>query len=59
MPQTDFDRAACEGKHRFETRTMADKVNTRPRHHKKDRHMQVYRCPVCRMWHIGTRSRTR
>ena len=57
--QQDFDQAACEGKHPFETKAVADKAHARKRHHKKDRHTQVYRCPVCRMWHIGTKNRTR
>lgn len=57
MPQTDFDRAACEGKIAFRDRTMAEKVIKRPHHHKRDINRQIYRCPVCRQWHIGRRTK--
>jgi hypothetical protein len=55
--QQDLERAACEGKQLYATRSLADQILKRPRGHKNPRVLQVYRCPHCRGRHIGKPAR--
>lgn len=55
-PQQFID-AMCLGKAPFETFSLAEDVVRRHRSKRKGRHLiKIYRCRVCRRWHImGTR----
>lgn len=50
---TDYQQIACEGKQRFDTRAMAEKVKNRSNRN-TDSARSTYRCMACGGWHIGT-----
>lgn len=46
----------CDGKHGFRERDFAEKVASRMHRGK----VMTYKCPICRLWHIGgTRKKRR
>lgn len=54
----EFAIASCMGKARFASHAAASRIQRR-RGRKRDNGLragQVYRCQVCRNWHIGRRS---
>jgi len=58
VPNTNPGEASaqCEGKWRFDSRSLANQVAQRSaRKHEDSRN--VYRCPHCGSWHIGTRTK--
>lgn len=56
--QSEHEAASCTGKVRFESHAAASKVQRRRgRSHDRDRKQgEVYRCHVCRGYHIGRKS---
>lgn len=54
----DVRNATCAGKHSFEDPNLARKVAHRAKN-KGARKMSVYKCPFCRMWHIGASESNR
>lgn len=54
VTEAELRSSSCDGKERFENRSLADKVarrNTRQRMHR-----EPYRCPHCQGFHLGTPS---
>ena len=45
----EYHDAACTGKHRFESRDMAESTIKNPRE------IHSYHCPDCKGWHVGSR----
>lgn len=43
----------CQGKHRFDSRVMADRVAVASRR-RRDSAMHAYRCKHCNGWHLGS-----
>lgn len=53
--------ASCIGKVRFESRGLATAVQDRRKRGRKTqcRNNQIYKCPACHGWHLGTPMRKR
>ena len=51
---TDYRQVACIGKMGFQSRKMADKSAKSGR--QRGEHLDVYRCPYCRQWHVGSKD---
>lgn len=48
----NFLLPACDGKHAYSTKQQAYKVLGRS----KDKSTIVYKCPACKLFHIGTKT---
>lgn len=46
--------AGCEGKQAFETKPEADQALKRLARSSRGRRRNVYRCPLCKRWHMGS-----
>jgi len=56
--RNEYAEASCTGKVRFTSHAAARKVMKR-RERNRDRHTrdgEVYRCGICRGWHLGRKS---
>lgn len=49
----EYALAGCVGKARFESYAAADRIQKRRGRDRKYRKSEVYRCRVCRGWHLG------
>lgn len=50
----DDAAGSCEGKEAYRSPALAHKVLKRRRHRDDARDLDVYRCPFCGSWHLGT-----
>lgn len=51
---TPHEQTQCAGKQRFAERRLAQQIRTRIQHRGR-KGMNVYRCPWCQQWHVGSR----
>ncbi len=58
MQQSPDTRAQCQGKQPFPTKDLAGRV-AKSSNRKRDRALNVYRCPQCTQFHVGTPSRSK
>ena len=50
---TEQQQAACAGKQRFDSKSMAEQVNSKVNRRNHVGH-SLYRCVSCGGWHIGS-----
>lgn len=55
----EFRDAGCTGKVRFDSFNAANRIQKRRSRDRQYRKGQVYRCQVCRSWHIGQGEKER
>lgn len=53
--RNEFVSSTCQGKERFESFSMADRI-AKTMSYKRSTHIMAYRCHVCSGWHIGSRQ---
>ena len=49
---SEFDDSQCLGKHKFTEKKLAERVASRG-----GGRQNVYKCPLCKHWHIGSTVR--
>jgi heterodisulfide reductase subunit B len=54
--QVTREQTQCLGKEQYTSKHLADKVLRR--RNRNGQRLNVYRCPLCRTWHHGTKPPT-
>lgn len=60
-PQSNPTRAAagCIGKARFDSRTLANRINEARSRGRVDERREPYRCADCHGWHLGNKTQAK